>query len=437
MSAIRRLKLLLAQPLQYGATESGFSASDGVAMVRYIRITDIDSSGNLREEEPTYLTTELAAPYLLRHNDILLARSGATVGKAFLYEGADDAACFAGYMIRARVNEALARSRFIYYSLQSDQYWNYVRSFHSQATIQNLNARLYGNIPIPLPPVTDQDAIVQFLDREAAKADALHDRYELLGHVLEERRIAIITQAVTRGLDAEVRMKSSGIEAMTDIPDTWIAARAKFYTAKIGSGVTPRGGAAIYLEGGVAFLRSQNVYDDGLRLDDVVYVSPEIDSEMSGTRLRAGDVLLNITGASIGRTSIVPDSVLPANVNQHVCILRPTAAIVPDYLAYSLKAAHVRQQILSSENGSSREGLNYKQVGDLAICVPNSIVEQQEIVRFLNRETESLDRLLKACRRAAALVKEHRAALVSAAVTGLIDVTADSPNYAALDRVPA
>jgi type I restriction enzyme S subunit len=192
----------------------------------------------------------------------------------------------------------------------------------------------------------------------------------------------------------------------------------KYRTTKIGSGVTPRGGADSYVSSGVAFLRSQNVYDDGLRLDDVAYISEDVDKTMSRTRLQVNDVLLNITGASIGRSSIVPEDVLPANVNQHVCIVRPSATISAQFLAYALKSQAVREQIFGGENGSSREGLNYQQVGNLWIAIPDTLEEQERIVSFLDNATRAIDLLKAKVTKAIALLNEHRSALIVSAVTG-------------------
>ena len=117
------------------------------------------------------------------------------------------------------------------------------------------------------------------------------------------------------------------------------------------------------------FIRSQNVYDEGLFLDDVVFISPATDEEMSGSRVRPGDILLNITGASIGRTCLVPDS-CTGNVNQHVSIIRLSDAALRSYVAMFIKSAVVKGQIDVIQTGAAREGLNYAQISKLAITVP-------------------------------------------------------------------
>jgi type I restriction enzyme S subunit len=136
--------------------------------------------------------------------------------------------------------------------------------------------------------------------------------------------------------------------------------RVKFVVYKIGSGKTPLGGANAYVSSGATLLRSQNVHFDGLRLDDVVFIDEETDSQMTATRVLPDDVLLNITGASLGRCTLVPRNLGPANVNQHVCINRPNKKRVePRFRNRVLQSTSVQHAIFTSENGSSREGLTF------------------------------------------------------------------------------
>lgn len=128
--------------------------------------------------------------------------------------------------------------------------------------------------------------------------------------------------------------QSYGLAAQT----VWPVDRIKDHALKIGSGITPSGGAASYLDTGIPLLRSQNVHFDGLRLDDVAYIAQETHEEMSGTKLHVRDVLLNITGASIGRCAFVPEGFGEGNVSQHVCIIRPAAKLNYKFMTYCLSA---------------------------------------------------------------------------------------------------
>lgn len=197
--------------------------------------------------------------------------------------------------------------------------------------------------------------------------------------------------------------------------------RLKFFTLKIGSGKTPRGGSSIYSESGIMLLRSQNVHFKGLRLDDVVFVSEEIDEDMKNTRVYSGDVLLNITGASLGRCTVAPSDFPSANVSQHVSIIRCNEnRLNPQYLFYNLQGAEIQNKIWGDENGSSREGLTSQQIGDFLIeVIP--LENQNKVAGYLDRETTQIDNLIAAKEQMLTLLEEKREALISHAVTRGLD----------------
>lgn len=198
-----------------------------------------------------------------------------------------------------------------------------------------------------------------------------------------------------------------------------------FASIKIGSGKTQTGGAETYVSDGVMFLRSQNVYDEGLLLDDVVFIAEDVDVdvdvEMSASRVLPNDVLLNITGASIGRTSIVPAEFPSANVNQHVCIIRLKTKVHSQFIAWVMKSSSVKAQIENGQTGAAREGLNFSQISKIKLALP-PITQQTAIATYLDRETAKIDRLVEKVETAIARLREYRSALITAAVTCKIDV---------------
>jgi type I restriction enzyme S subunit len=278
-----------------------------------------------------------------------------------------------------------------------------------------------GSIPMPLPPRDEQSAITAALDRETARIDALVAKKTRFIELLKEKRQALITHAVTKGLDPNVKMKDSGVEWIGEVPEHWRTMKVSFLAHKIGSGKTPSGGANVYTESGVIFLRSQNIYDDGIRLADVAFISTQIDEEMSNSRVMASDVLLNITGASIGRCALTPSDFPPANVNQHVCIMRLANDVIARWIHTSFCGKATKDQVDVLQSGAGREGLNFEQVGNIRVALPPT-EEIDGILDTLGNQTVRIDTLVSKSEGSISLLRERRSALITAAVTGQIDL---------------
>ena len=166
-----------------------------------------------------------------------------------------------------------------------------------------------------------------------------------------------------------------------DIPENWSWCRLSELCMKIGAGSTPTGGKAVYVSEGIKFIRSQNVYNDGLRLNDIAYITEETNSKKSGSIVQAKDILLNITGGSIGRCAIVPDDFDIANVNQHVMIIRLVDPIIRQWIHAILISEYIQNLIMDVQVGVSREGLSATKLMNFLIPIP-PIREQKRILEF-------------------------------------------------------
>ncbi len=164
--------------------------------------------------------------------------------------------------------------------------------------------------------------------------------------------------------------------------------------SKVGSGSTPRGGAEAYTDHGIIFIRSQNVNNDQLLLDDVAYIPEETHVKMSGSKVIANDILLNITGASIGRSCVVPHDFTEANVNQHVCIIR-TPNDDPIFVQSFLSSENGQNAIQSKQAGGGREGLNFQAIRSIDFHFPPSKEEQAKIASFLSNVDEKISQLMQ------------------------------------------
>ena len=191
------LKRFLSQPLQYGANESAESTNPD--WPRYIRITDIDEYGNLRDETFKSLDPEKANDYLLEKGDVLFARSGATVGKTYIFNE-NYAACFAGYLIKAKCGEKLL-PEFLYLYTNSIQYDNWKNSVFIQATIQNIGADKYSLLPIVVPSIEEQQRILDYVNAKLCKLSSVITDVQSQIDDLKKYKSSIITEAVTGKVD--------------------------------------------------------------------------------------------------------------------------------------------------------------------------------------------------------------------------------------------
>lgn len=195
------------------------------------------------------------------------------------------------------------------------------------------------------------------------------------------------------------------------IPFGWKSVRLRDLTEKIGSGVTPQGGSAVYIDRGVMLVRSQNIQNDTMHFDDIAYITSEIDESMKATRLKKGDVLYNITGASIGRSAVFEYD-FSANVNQHVCIIRLKEAS-PQFVNYWLRSVEGARELYSFQAGGNREGLNFQQLGSFVLTLPERS-EQDRIVKVL----ETWDRAIALAERKIACKRAVKQWLMQQLLTG-------------------
>jgi type I restriction enzyme S subunit len=168
-----------------------------------------------------------------------------------------------------------------------------------------------------------------------------------------------------------------------EFTEEWKKTKIGDITSKVGSGVTPKGGSAVYKTSGHLFIRSQNVGNGCFLLDDVAYIDEATHKKQINTELKDGDVLLNITGASIGRTTVVNKNVEGGNVNQHVCIIRLLEDYSPNYICNYLLSYGGQKQIDSFQTGGNREGLNFEQIRSIKFFIP-SFREQSKIASLLS-----------------------------------------------------
>ena len=201
-----------------------------------------------------------------------------------------------------------------------------------------------------------------------------------------------------------------------EFTEEWKKTKIGDITSKVGSGVTPKGGSAVYKTSGHLFIRSQNVGNGCFLLDDVAYIDEATHKKQINTELKDGDVLLNITGASIGRTTVVNKNVEGGNVNQHVCIIRLLEDYSPNYICNYLLSYGGQKQIDSFQAGGNREGLNFEQIRSIKFFIP-SFREQSKIASLLSLLEERIATQTKIIEQLQSLIKGI-----------VVSITAETPN---------
>lgn len=220
-----------------------------------------------------------------------------------------------------------------------------------------------------------------------------------------------------------IAYKDSGVALMGEIPEHWKFVRIKDLISKIASGVTPRGGAESYEDVGIPFLRSQNVHNDGLRLDDVSFISESTHQEMLNSQVKSGDIVFNITGASIARTCIVPEEIHTANISQHIVLLRLRKLNEIKFISYYLQSQLVKDYVYLTQNGASKEAFNHGQMKCIPISLPTRH-EQNAIAAYLDTKTSQIDQKINLLNQKAAQYHKLKQSLINETVTRGLDKTA-------------
>ena len=320
-------------------------------------------------------------------------------------------------------------NKFINYFLQSNYYQKtFFKLCKGVASHDNfgrwvLTPEELKNVYIFLPKLEEQKKISDYISKKTEKINSLIKSIKEKIKLLKQQQMSLINQCITRGLDPNVEIKDTGIEWIGKIPKHWIISKLKWVTTKIGSGVTPRGGSEVYSDTGIPFLRSQNIHFDGLHLDDVVHISEEIEQSMKGSRVKKNDILYNITGGSIGRCCLVYSEQL-MNVNQHVCIVRPSDKITSEYLRTFLISELGQNQLRMNLTGSGREGLNFENLGNFLIpLIPHE--EQKKIGEQVKKFNETFFELQSKLKNKILKLNEYRQSLVTSMVTGKVRIMKD------------
>lgn len=409
--------------IKYGLGEPPQQDADGLP---FIRATNV-MRGRIVDHEMQFVDPK-DVPWerdpILRTDDIIVVRSGAYTGDSAIIPPKYDGA-IAGYDMVVRPTNCQAR--FLSWTLLSQYVLQAQIELESMRAAQpHLNAEELGSVLILDLPESEQRAISSFLDRETAKINALIEKNEKLIELLQEKRTALITQAVTKGLDPNVPMKDSGVEWLGKIPAHWDLLPLKLCVLpKSGSIKTGPFGSQLLaadMQGEDIKVYNQRTVIDRNFMEGDVFISRQKFQELKAFEIYPGDVLVTTRG-TIGRCAIVP-----ADSNQgilHPCLMRiqpDPAQLLREYIALLIQESYlVRTQLALASNATTIDVIYSDTMRQVLVPKP-PLSEQVAILKRTDERVVEIYRLVEMMSEATARLKEYRTALISAAVTGKIDV---------------
>ena len=283
-----------------------------------------------------------------------------------------------------------------------------------------INASELIRLKAPVPENHEQVAIAAFLNHETAKIDELISEQEKLIALLKEKRQAVISHAVTKGLDPNVKMKDSGIEWLGEVPKHWEVKQLK-RVVKPGTSITYGiVQAGPHFEGGIPYIKTSDMSGDKLPLDGYSLTSPEIDNSYARSKVECGDLVVAIR-ATIGKCLLVPDELSGANLTQGTAKISPGPNVNVIYLFSLINSPPTQAYFDCIAKGATFREITLDGLRRATILVP-PLNEQEDISIYVSKIARKIDEMSESAINAVDVLKERRIALISAAVTGKIDV---------------
>ncbi len=405
----------------------GDEAKQDLNDIPCVRVADFDRQAlRVELDEPTIrnVVDSERVGRVLKQGDLLLEKSGGgegqPVGCVVLYDDILPAVC-SNFVARVQIAPGMDSSFWRYVHAAAYAVRLNTRSIKQTSGIQNLDASQYFDERGAFPPLPEQTQIAAFLDRETAKIDTLVAEQRQLMALLKEKRQAVISHAVTRSLNPHAPLRPSGIEWLGDVPEHWDVTPLK-YIADVQTGVAKGKDHGARNTISVPYLRVANVQDGYLDLETVAMMDIPAE-DLPRYALQPGDVLMNEGGDfdKLGRGHVWDGQIDPCITQNHVFAVRPRK--VASAWLNAITGSNFAQFyfMTRSKQSTNLASISSTNLMELPVILPPES-EQHAILAFIADQTARFDTLTTEAQRAIALLQERRTALISAAVTGQIDV---------------
>ena len=386
-------------------------------LVPYLRAANIKWEGvDISDIKQMWVSPREMNQLALSAGDLLISEGG-DVGRSAIWQNELDACYFQNSVNRARAKEGNS-TRFLYYWISTIKDVGFIDIICNKSTIAHFTAEKVAAVPVPFPSPEEQQTIAAFLDRETGKIDALVAEQEKLIALLKEKRQAVISHAVTKGLNPAAKMKDSGIEWLGEVPEHW---QVGGLTRFIGPVVDYRGRTPTKVDEGIFLVTARNVRDGKIDYEaSQEFVDPEsAASLLARGKPEIGDLLFTME-APLGQVALIDRTDIA--LAQRIVKFRGMPKIMQNnFLLYWLMSTHCQARLETLATGSTALGIKASKLGMIECLVP-PLEEQTVIANYIDGETAKLDTLTTEAQRAIELLQERRSALISAAVTGKIDV---------------
>jgi len=388
---------------------------DGVPM---LRINDIEN-GLASRDDLKKISTQLSDEYsrtLLEEGDIALAVVG-TIGRSLIVDKQLVGCNLSRAVAKVRPSKDLS-SRMLRWIFESLSFKRYTDLLCVGTAQRVLNMSTLASFCVTIPSCQEQVSIATFLDHETAKIDALISEQQRLIELLQEKRQAVISHAVTKGLNPDAPMKDSGVEWLGEVPEHWDVTPLK-YLSEIKAGFAFKSDE--FTDSGVPVLRIGDIGRDGtVDFCDAKYLAAEALDDHSDVLVKHGDIVMAMTGATIGKAARYT-AAEPALLNQRVCIFRARHPESQPYVWFALATHYYAEYLTITAFGGAQPNISDSELVACHVPIP-PVKERVDIAMRLSEDMANMVVLETEAQQAISLLQERRSALISAAVTGQIDV---------------